>query len=134
MLDCLLNLVDVGALAEGVIAARDKGQSGERYLLTGEDLTMVQLAERLARLAGVAVPRFRAPHWLALAAARVEAGVSALTKRPPTAPLTRVRLAGRRVRFDNTKARNELGFAPPPVDQALADAVAWMRAAGLLGQ
>ena len=59
--------------------------------------------------------------------------MSALTKRPPTAPLTGVRLAGRRVRFDNAKARDELGFAPPPVDRALADAVAWMREAGLLG-
>ncbi|MCH8154021.1 MAG: NAD-dependent epimerase/dehydratase family protein, partial [Proteobacteria bacterium] len=45
VLDCLLNLVDVRALAGGVIAARDKGRSGERYLLTGEDLTMAELAE-----------------------------------------------------------------------------------------
>jgi dihydroflavonol-4-reductase len=133
VLDCLLNLVDVRALAGGVIAARDNGRSGERYLLTGEDLTMVELAAKVAALAGVAAPRFQAPHWLALAAARVETGVSALTKRPPTAPLTGVRLAGRRVRFDNAKARDELGFAPPPVDQALADAVAWMRETGLLG-
>ncbi|MGR3716596.1 MAG: NAD-dependent epimerase/dehydratase family protein [Thermohalobaculum sp.] len=133
VLDCLLNLVDVRALAGGVIAARDKGRSGERYLLTGEDLTMVELAAKVAALAGVAAPRFRVPHWLALAAARIEAGVSAVTRRPPTAPLTGVRLAGRRVRFDNAKARGELGFAPPPVDQALADAVSWMRETGLLG-
>jgi dihydroflavonol-4-reductase len=88
----------------------------------------------VARLAGVAAPHFTVPHWLALAAAWVEAGMSAITKRPPTAPLTGVRLAGRRVRFDNTKARDELGFAPPPVDQALADTVDWMRETGLLGQ
>ncbi|MFQ5566342.1 MAG: hypothetical protein ACE5EU_08270, partial [Paracoccaceae bacterium] len=124
--------VDVRALAEGVIAARDRGRSGERYLLSGEDLTMADLAARVAALAGVAAPRFRVPHWLALAAARVEAGVAAVTKRPPAAPLTGVRLAGRRVRFDNAKARGELGFAPPPIDGALADAVAWMRAAGRL--
>ena len=133
VLDCLLNLVDVRALAGGVIAARDKGRSGERYLLTGEDLTMVELAAKVAALAGVAAPRFRVPHWLALAAARIEAGVSAVTRRPPTAPLTGVRLAGRRVRFDNAKARDELGFAPPPIDGALADAVSWMRETGLLG-
>jgi dihydroflavonol-4-reductase len=133
VLDCLLNLVDVRVLAEAVISARDKGRSGERYLLTGEDLPMMEVAAKVAALAGVAAPRFKAPYWLALAAARVEAGVSALTKRPPTAPLTGIRLAGRRVRFDNTKARDELGFAPPPIDAALADAVAWMRAAGLLG-
>ena len=134
VLDCLLNLVDVRALAEGIIAARDKGRSGERYLLTGEDLAVSDVASRVARLTGVAAPRFTVPHWLALAAARVEAGVSAITRRPPAAPLTGVRLAGRRVRFDNSKARDELGFAPPPVDQALADTVDWMRETGLLGQ
>ena len=51
VLDCLLNLVDVRALATGVIAARDKGRSGERYLLTGEDLTMAELATKVAALA-----------------------------------------------------------------------------------
>jgi dihydroflavonol-4-reductase len=134
VLDCLLNLVDVRSLTEGVIAARDKGRSGERYLLTGEDMAMAEVAAKVAALAGVAAPRIQVPHWLALAAARIEAGVAAVTKRPPSAPLTGVRLAGQRVRFDNAKAREELGFAPPPVDQALADAVAWMRGAGLLGQ
>jgi dihydroflavonol-4-reductase len=134
VLDCLLNLADVRALAGGILAARDRGRSGERYLLTGEDIAMPDLASRVARLAGVAAPRFTVPHWLALAAARVEAGASALTGRPPNAPLTGVRLAGRRVRFDNSRARGELGFAPPPVDRALADAVAWMRETGMLGQ
>ena len=114
VLDCLLNLVDVRALAEGVIAARDKGRSGERYLLTGEDLTMAELAAKVAALAGVAAPRFQVPHWLALAAARVEAGVSAMTKRPPTAPLTGVRLAGRRGGFGNPTPREARGVAPPP--------------------
>jgi dihydroflavonol-4-reductase len=133
VLDCLLNLVDVRALAEGVIAARDRGQSGERYLLTGEDLPMAGLADRVAALAGIAPPRFAVPHWIALAAARAEAGIARLTGRPPTAPLTGVRLAGRRVSFSNAKARAALGFAPPPIDQALADALAWMRATAKLG-
>jgi len=134
LLDCLINLVDVLALADGVIAARDRGASGERYLLTGEDLTMAEVAAKVAEIAGVAAPRRTVPHWLALAAARVEAGISRLTGRTPTAPLTGVRLAGRRVRFDNAKARRELGFAPPPIDGALRDAIEWMRGAGLLNQ
>jgi dihydroflavonol-4-reductase len=133
VLDCLLNLVDVRVLAEGVIAARDRGASGERYLLTGEDLPMADLAARVAALAGVAPPRFTVPHWVALAAARAEAGIARLTGRPPTAPLTGVRLAGRRVRFSNAKARAAFGFAPPPVDQALADALEWMRATDRFG-
>ena len=134
ILDCLLNLVDVRAVAEGLIAARDRGRSGERYLLTGEDLEMRDLARRIAALAGVEAPRRRVPYRLALGVAQAEARFAALTGRRPTAPLTGVRLAGRRVRFSNARARAELGFAPPPVAQALADAIAWMRETELLPQ
>ena len=132
LLGCALNLVDVRALAAGVIAARDTGRSGERYLLTGTDLTMREIAETVAGISGNPAPRLRVPYWLALAAARVGAGVSRMTGRPPAAPLTGVRLAGRAVRFDNAKAKRELGFSPPPIDAALADAVAWMRETGRL--
>ena len=134
LLDCLLNLVDVRAVAEGIVAARDHGRSGERYLLSGEDVEMRDLARRVARLAGVAAPRRQVPFRLALGVARAEALLGALTGRPPTAPLTGVRLAGRRVRFSNAKARDELGFEPPPLEGALADALAWMREAALLPQ
>ncbi len=134
LLDCLLNLVDVRAVAEGIVAARDRGRSGERYLLGGEDLEMGALAARVARLAGVEAPRRRVPFRLALGVARAEALLGSLTGRRPTAPLTGVRLAGRRLRFSSAKAREALGFDPPPLDDALADAIAWMREAGLLSR
>ncbi|HUF87252.1 MAG TPA: NAD-dependent epimerase/dehydratase family protein [Thermohalobaculum sp.] len=134
LLDCLINLVDVRAVAEGVIAARDRGRSGARYLLTGEDLEMAGIAARIGALAGVRPPRWRVPPGVALAAARVEAALASVTGRPPKAPLTGVRLAARRVRFSSAKARAELGFDPPPVEAALADAVDWLRAAGMLAR
>lgn len=132
LIDCLLNLVDVRALAEGIVAALDRGTPGRRYLLTGEDMAMAEVAAMVARLAGVKPPRARVPMAVALMAGRIEAGVSRLTGRAPTAPLTGVRLAARRVRFDNARARAELGFAPPPIERALADAIAWLRAEGHL--
>ena len=134
LIDCLLNLVDVRAVAEGVIAARDRGRSGERYLLSGEDLEIGDVAALVARLAGVDAPRRRVHYRLALGVAKAEALLGALTGRAPTAPLTGVRLAGRRVRFSNAKAQEELAFEPPPLDRALEDAIAWMREAGLLPQ
>lgn len=134
LIDCLMNPVDVRAVAEGVVAARDHGRSGERYLLTGEDLEIGDIAGRVSALAGVEPPQRRVPYRLALAVAKAEAVLGALTGRQPTAPLTGVRLAGRRVRFSNAKAREELGFDPPPLDEALVDAIAWMRETGLLPQ
>lgn len=132
LLNCLLNLVDVVAVADACIAARDRGGAGERYLLTGEDLSMREVAEAVARAGGRPAPRRTVPVGVALAAARAEAALARLTRRPPTAPLTGVRLAARPCRFDNGKARKALGFAPRPFEVCLPEALAWLRAAGEL--
>lgn len=136
LLACLINLVDVRAVAAGVVAALDapgKGV-GERFLLTGTDHELGDLAAMVAARTGVQAPKARAPYRLAWTAAWVEAGLARLTGRAPSAPLTGVRLAGRRVRFSNAKARAALGFAPPPTEVALDAALAWMATQGLIDQ
>ena len=132
LLDCLLNLVDVQAVADATIAARDNGAPGERYLLTGGELTMRQVAEAVAGATGRPAPRRTVPAAVALAAALAEAALARVSGRPPTAPLTGVRLAARPCRFDSTKARTALGFAPRPFETCLAEALDWMRNAGHL--
>lgn len=131
-LRCLMNLVDVRSVADGVLAALIHGAPGERYLLAGEDWEMRDLVARIADIAGVRPPRMAAPALLALLAAQAETGLAGVTGRAPSAPLTGVRLALRRRRFSAARARAALGWRPRPVDQALADAVLWMRGAGLL--
>src|SRR6266700_6328350 len=44
-----LNLVDVRECARGHVAALEKGKSGERYILGGEDLTLKQILDKLAK-------------------------------------------------------------------------------------
>jgi dihydroflavonol-4-reductase len=128
LVEAPINLIDVGALAEGLIRARDRGRSGRRYLLCGGDISIGDLAEKVAALTGAPAPRVRVPMALALAAARVEAGVAAITGRAPAAPLTGVRIAARRPRFDGRRAREELGFAAPDIDAALKATVRWLAA------
>jgi dihydroflavonol-4-reductase len=132
LLDCTLNLVDVEAVADAIIAARDRGALGERYLLTGDDLPMRAVAEAVARLTGRPPPRRTVPIGLALAAARAEAAWARLSGRPPTAPLTGVRLAARPCRFSSAKAHAALGFAPRPFEACLAEAISWLHDAGHL--
>jgi len=132
LVDCLLNLVDVQALAGGIVAALERGRAGERYLLCGDDVALEEIAGKIAVLTGTPAPRARVPMPLALAASRIEAAFARLTGWAPNAPLTGVRLAARRVRFANGKAARELGFRPPPIDRSLAAAVAWLRSEGHL--
>jgi dihydroflavonol-4-reductase len=128
-IDCMLNFVDVRSLADGMIAARDRGRRGERYLLGGENVSMRRLLEALERMSGRAMPKAQLPYWVALAVALADTEIlSRLTGKAPKAPLTGVRLAGRRVTFSSDKARRELGWTSAPFEPALKDVLGWLSA------
>ena len=78
----------------------------------------------------IAAPRFRLPYFAALAAAHLNEQVSALTRKPPKAPLAGVRMAKYKMFFNPAKAIRELGLPQTPPKQALADAVEWFRRNG----
>src|SRR6202045_46140 len=67
-----LNLVDVREGARGHVAAMEKGKSGERYILGGENLTLKQILDKLAVITGLPSPRIRVPYVLALATGVVD--------------------------------------------------------------
>jgi dihydroflavonol-4-reductase len=132
-MDCTLNLIDVRDVAQGLIRTLERGRPGRRYLLGGENLTLLGLLECLSELTGVPVPRWRVPYPLGLAvAAFSELWADRVTGRPPKATLTGVRLARRTMHFDPSRSRAELDLQPRPVRQALVDAVAWLRQSGAL--
>ncbi|MEM9014981.1 MAG: NAD-dependent epimerase/dehydratase family protein [Pseudomonadota bacterium] len=132
-IDCILNFVPVLSLAEGMIAARNNGRSGERYLLGGANTSMTDLLTLIGRLSNAKTPRTKMPYWVALAAGAIDTKVvSLLTNKSPKAPLTGVRLAGRQVSFSSEKASSELSWAATPFEPALEAMLAWLRDTGRL--
>jgi dihydroflavonol-4-reductase len=127
LLECTLNLVDANAVAEAIVKALTLGESGARYLLTGDDVAMREVANKIARITGKAAPKYTVPISIALLAARTEALVAKITKKPPKAPLSGVRLAGRPCRFNNAKACRDLGFTPRPWEECVEESVAWLK-------
>ena len=128
--DTGLNFVAVEDAAAGHLLAAEKGRPGERYLLGGENLTLKQLLDILARIAGLPVPRLKIPHRVALGAAYVETAFSRLLGREPRIPLEGVKIACHRMFVDCSRAQRELGFQPGPVAAALERAVRWYEANG----
>src|SRR5579862_7814877 len=63
-----LNLVDVRECALGHISAMEKGKSGERYILGGENLTLKQILDKLAAISGLPSPNIKLPYFVAFAA------------------------------------------------------------------
>lgn len=130
-IDCMLNFVDVTSLADGLIAARDRGRRGERYLLGGDNVSMRGLLETLERMTGKKMPRARLPYAVAFLAGIIDTGlVAPMTGKPPTAPLTGVRLAGRRVEFSSVKANAQLDWRSKPFEAALQSLLDWLGADG----
>ncbi|MFN8633524.1 MAG: SDR family oxidoreductase [Chloroflexota bacterium] len=123
--------VDVADVAQGHLAAAEKGRLGERYLLSGENVSFAQFFSVLSEVAGGPMPK-RVPGWFALGATQLQERVlSPLTGKPPVADLDEV-LMGRLIRyFDNSKARAELAFNPRPLRETLERTVQWMRQAEL---
>lgn len=125
-LNFILNLVDVRDVAMGMILAGQHGRIGERYILGGENISLKQLAAMLERRTGKRAVKFWIPGRLALAAGIASERIARLTHRAPTATAEGVRLALRSANLDSSKAQRELGYAPRPLEDALAQAVSWL--------
>ncbi len=130
-MDCTLNLIDVRDVAQGLILTMERGRPGRRYLLGGENLTLVGLLGILSEQTGVPVPTWRVPYPLGLlVAALSELWADHVSGTTPKATLTGVRLTRRTMHFDASRTLNELGLTPRRVRESLVDAVVWLRATG----
>lgn len=129
--DTGLNLVDVTDCARGHLLAAEHGKIGEKYILGGENLTLQRLLERLAATSGLPAPRVRIPYHVALGFAIGADWVARnVTKSPPRASVTEVRMAHKIMFFDHGKAERELGYKPGPIDTALSAAISYYRTTG----
>ena len=126
-----LNLVDAAECAHGHIQALEKGRSGERYILGGENLTLKQILDRLAAITGLPSPTVKLPYIFALAAGVVDEMVTGrLLGREPRATIDTVRMGRKMMFVSSAKAERELGWRTVPVDGALRRSVEWFRANG----
>jgi dihydroflavonol-4-reductase len=122
--------LDVRDFARGMVLAAERGRPRERYLLSGENVTATELLQRAAAIGGVRAPRFAAPKPLLHVAIGVVEAVSRLRRRNP--PVTRrlLDIIDRFAWYDTSRARTELGWVPRPLDETLADTIAWLRGSG----
>jgi dihydroflavonol-4-reductase len=125
-----LNFVGVEECAAGHLLVAERGKIGERYLLGGENLTLKQLLDILAKITGLAAPSMKIPHGVALGVAYVESAFSRLIGKEPGIPVEGVRIAQHVMFVDASRAQRELGFRPGSVPAALERAVRWYQANG----
>lgn len=128
--DTGLNLVDAADTALGHLLACERGRTGERYILGGENLTLREIFSKLAAITGIPAPRVRLPYALAHAAGLASTAWAGWTGRAPRVPIEGVRMARKKMFVNTAKAASELDFRAGPAGAALGRAVDWFRANG----
>jgi len=128
------NVIHGGDAGIGIALVAERGRSGERYLLTGENIAMDDLTARIARHAGVPAPK-PAPlavarllaKWNSWRYLRFGGAVPALDE-------TALAIITAGQFLDGRKAEAELGFkATVSIDDAIARTIRWFRSVGMLG-
>ena len=124
-LDVVLNLVDVRDVTAGLLLAMERGQSGHRYILGGEAISLGKLLKAVRAVTGRKALRVPIPAEIARTTAAIMELVSDhVTHRPPAGTVEGVRIALRSQPLSIEKSRRDLGFAPNPIGPALRETVA----------
>jgi len=116
----------VDDITDGVIAALEKGRSGERYILGGDNLTVEETVRLTLDIAGKKAPVLKVPNGLVKGVVNTMAKIKLPT---PVAPEV-LDYATRYWFVDSSKAKRELGYRPRSAREAIGSAVAWLFEAG----
>ena len=128
--DTGLNVVHVDDVARGHLLAFERGKPGERYILGGENLTLLQILTIIDQITGIRRRRIRLPHNLVLPVAWCMEKWADVTGLEPRATVDGVRMAKKKMFYSSDKATRELGYQFRPAREALQDAIAWFMSNG----
>ncbi len=129
------NVIYAGDAGAGLVRVCEDGRPGERYLLTGSNVTMDELVAKIAQLAGVPAPR-AIPLPVAKAVAAVQALRYQYRKGPlPKVDATAVAVMSAGQFVNGAKAERELDFrAQTSLEEAIMRTLQWFRQNGQIKQ
>lgn len=130
--DSGLNLVHVDDVAAGHLLAMERGRTGERYILGGQDVTLGAMLAEIARAIGRKPPKVALPRGPLFPLAYANEALARITGAEPFLTVDSLRMAAHHMYYTSAKAEAELGYCARPWQAAIADALAWFGAQGML--
>lgn len=118
------DFVDVRDVVEGLIAAGDRGRTGDNYLLSGSRLSIRELGMLVERYSGVPVPPLSIPLRLVTPLAPLVMQIEQRTKKPIFTPDAMHALKYSPV-VSHYRAATDLGYRSRPIHETVRDTVAW---------
>lgn len=120
--------VDARDVAAAIISAVTRGRAGEAYLLSGNWVSIAELARLCGEVSGAAKCRIVLPRWTAMTALPfVEALADLRSGEPLFTRESLAAVASNTRNLSSRKAAVELGFSPRPVAETLRDTFDWLK-------
>ncbi len=125
--------VDVRDVARGTIDAIHHGMRGEKYILSGEYLTIKQMADLVALFSPKKAPGIVLPIWVARLGVPFAKLQSIITGKPPV--FTNEALSAVKYSCPNMshkKAKKLWGYEPRSAKQSIKETIEWFRKVGMV--
>lgn len=119
------NFVDVRDVANGIILALEKGKSGEGYLLAGQDISILELFQALAKITKTPRPRIKAPTCIIRFLAPIAEFFYKILKKKPVFTEYAIEVLHSNHLTDSSKAEEELGFKARDIYKTIQDTLDW---------
>ncbi|XP_057973655.1 uncharacterized protein LOC131161713 [Malania oleifera] len=122
----------VDDVVEGHLAALNKGQPGERYLLTGENASFKQVFDIAAIITETKRPWFCIPLWMVEVYGWISLLISRITGKLPLISPPTVNVLRHQWAYTCEKAKLELGYNPRNLNEGLAEVLPWLKSMCLI--
>ncbi len=120
-----VSIIGVNDVVDCLLAAIEKGKIGERYILSGENITIKYLLETIADLSGQKRPHIYLPNFLLFLLGILGNIVSAFGKKFPMNS-ENAKTSTLFHWFDSKKAQQELGLKPQKAEVYLKQSIDWV--------
>jgi dihydroflavonol-4-reductase len=127
------NWVDVRDIVQGAIAAMDNARRGERYILGGKWVSVLDLAAIVSKVMGVRVNKFMIPTQVAKIGVPFIKAYAKITKQEPLytfESLRTLRDVNKMISYE--KASTELGYSSRDFEITIRDTMDWYKLNGYI--
>ena len=127
-----MGIVSAQATGEGHVLAAERGRTGERYILNGENVSHRALMTLAAEVTGGRAPWFTIPRALMTPLATLVDLLNRVRRAAPLVDGSQLHLSARDMYFDGSKAERELAFAGGSARASVLEAWNWYHEYGFL--
>lgn len=122
------DFIDVRDVVNAALQAAEKEHDSERYIISGNWLSLKELSATINKVTGKKTPRMVVPAFMAKIGLPFIHAFASITKTHPlyTAESLDI-LKYSNGNISNEKAKNELGLNPRPIEESLKDIFEWFQ-------